>query len=102
MKTKEWEDQPGSGMMKINCPGCGTVHTIYTKESEHNKVVWGFNGNLDKPTFTPSVRITWPHTDEDGNKNNECCHFHIVDGRIEFCGDCTHALSGQVLELTDI
>lgn len=102
MKTKEWEDQVGKGLYKIFCAGCNTVHSIWAKPSEYPHPVWGFNGNLDKPTFTPSVRITWPEQKEDGTTFNHCCHFNIVDGRIEFCGDCTHALSGQVLELPDI
>ncbi len=97
MKTKEWEDQPGSGMMKINCPGCKTAHTIFTKVTERNNVIWGFNGDLNKPTFTPSVKITWPE-----EQKQHCCHFHINEGRIEFCGDCTHELSGKVFELTDV
>lgn len=29
------------------------------------------------------------------------CHYFIKAGRIEFCGDCTHALKGQTVDLPD-
>lgn len=46
----------GNGRIAFYCPGCKEFHAINT-EGE-NRPVWGFNGNYDNPTFTPSVLIT--------------------------------------------
>ena len=29
------------------------------------------------------------------------CHHFVTEGKIQFCGDCTHALRGQTVELPD-
>lgn len=101
-KTKE----SPAGVWAIYCPGCDTLHSIWTSHPNSHNAVWGFNGDTEKPTFSPSVRITWPHwtTDQDGveTKKDHCCHFFIKEGNIEYCGDCTHELSGQTLALKDL
>lgn len=58
---------------------------------------WTFNGDLRRPTFHPSVRISWGR--EPGSK---CCHYNITDGTIFYHGDTTHKLSGQTLALEPI
>jgi hypothetical protein len=30
------------------------------------------------------------------------CHSFVTDGRIQFLGDCTHALANQTVELPDL
>ena len=55
---------------------------------------WAFNGNLESPTFSPSVKHSWP--------SGKQCHYFINDGRIDFCGDSTHALAGQTVPLLPI
>lgn len=100
MKTKEYVGSPG--VYEIHCPGCNTSHSIWTERFQKEGPKWGFNNDLEKPTFTPSVRISWPYTGEDGVKKENCCHFHITDGKIAFCGDCTHELSGQTFDLQDL
>ena len=57
------------------------------------KPVWGFNGDLERPTFTPSVLWTTGH---------DICHSFVRDGRIQFLPDCTHALASQTVELPEI
>ena len=59
---------------------------------------WDFNGNLDKPTFTPSMK-EWtpaqkPYNDHPGRPFWQC-HFTITDGVITMCGDCTHEHAGK-------
>lgn len=70
---------------------------------------WGFNGNAEKPTITPSV-LTWgdpnpnadPEHDPTGKyRNGWRCHSFVTDGRIQFLTDCTHALAGQTVDLPD-
>lgn len=80
---------------------------------------WGYNGDAERPTFTPSVLVTSGHfmpshdpakgcyctnppPTEDG-WGFECarCHSFVTDGRIQFLDDCTHALAGQTVDLPD-
>ena len=78
----------------FECPGCGIAHGI-----SHGAGVgprWGWNGNLDAPTFTPSilVRYTW-------SGGPRVCHSFVTGGRIQFLEDCTHHLAGQTVDLLD-
>jgi hypothetical protein len=80
------------------CPGCDTCHVVRVAEPSP----WGFNGDGDKPTFTPSVLVRYPG--EDAGQNGAppaICHSFVIDGRIQFLGDCTHALAGQTVDLPD-
>jgi hypothetical protein len=62
---------------------------------------WGFNGDVDRPTFTPSVLVyETQHTD--GAIHSPRCHSFVRDGRIEFLSDCGHPLAGQTVELPEI
>ncbi|MHB8284091.1 MAG: DUF6527 family protein [Caulobacteraceae bacterium] len=83
----------------FHCPGCNEGHKIYTT-NPNVRPVWSFNGNTERPTFTPSLLITW--RDPDGEIPNEVCHSFITDGRIQFLGDCTHALAGQTVDLPEV
>ena len=70
---------------------------------------WSFNGNVERPTFTPSVKITGKQRITDGLANGNaaptgkaldgCCHYILTDGVLNFCGDCTHALVGKSVPL---
>lgn len=89
------------------CPGCDGAHAVYT--ALPGRPCWGFNGNVERPTFTPSLLVTWDHwvppaTPENPNpgpqtKVHDVCHSFITDGRIQFLGDCTHKLAGQTVEI---
>lgn len=69
------------------CPGCQTRHAVDSS--------WEFNGDLDKPTFSPSIHVI---TYED----KTLCHSFVKDGNIQFLHDCAHAFAGQTLELPDL
>jgi hypothetical protein len=62
---------------------------------------WSWSGSFEKPTITPSVKITWDFG-EPPNQIHNCCHFNITDGIIEFCNDCTHELKGQKVPMVDV
>jgi hypothetical protein len=79
------------------CVGCQCSHGVWTTRSGHP--VWDFNGDLEKPTFLPSIRVSWPSGEE--NKEN-VCHSFIKDGRIQYLADCTHAFAGQIVDLPEI
>lgn len=99
------------------CPGCEMAHGIRVAPSPEP---WGYNGNPDKPTFTPSVLVTgrdftakgeadykaWlaagkPQPTPTFESADSVCHSYITDGRIQFLGDCTHALANQTVDLPD-
>lgn len=82
------------------CPGCEGMHVIYD--------TWGFNGDVNAPTFTPSVKITYSgkdageKRDDDDRAPAKCCHYILTGGVINFCGDCTHPLVGKSVPLPDL
>lgn len=68
------------------CPGCECSH-LFDKR-------WTFNGDLDKPTFSPSLLCNPDH-------EPSRCHSFVRDGKIEFLTDCFHKLAGQTVEIPD-
>lgn len=93
----------------FRCPGCDDNHQIYVG-------TWTWNGDLERPTFSPSVlvrAIQWDveeYPRETFKRRAErhagvpagehtVCHSFVTDGRIQFLGDCTHALAGQTVDL---
>lgn len=79
------------------CPGCKGPHVIYTEYPGH--AVWTWNGDVDKPTTTPSVRCFT--TDPDGKNQRTLCHYFLTDGNIVFCADCPHEFSGKTVPIPD-
>lgn len=84
-------EEPG-----IWCPGCNEMHVLPWKRGG-----WTFNGNTEKPTFTPSFRITGGSGSGDRAPEG-VCHFILTDGILHFCGDSTHALAGKSVPLPQI
>lgn len=80
----------------IFCPGCKCIHGM--------NAGWSFNGDLERPTFKPSIRVRG--TDWDGKVPGKgikktVCHSFVTDGRIKFLDDSTHELAGQTVDLPD-
>lgn len=109
-----------NGALSFWCPGCKSSHRISHGAGSGPR--WGWNGDADKPTFTPSVLMRQGHYAYDqprdtcwctynaaqkakGEKPSpftcEICHSFVTDGRIQFLGDCTHELAGQTVDLPD-
>lgn len=89
----------------FQCPGCGpsAVHLVPVEGPK----AWGFNGSLERPTLTPSVLVRGKDYDEDPdgkpcNVRDRVCHSFVTDGRIQYLGDCTHALAGQTVDLPEV
>lgn len=80
------------------CPGCDFAHTI--KHGEGPGPRWGWNGNADKPTFSPSVLARYDGADagRDGAPP-AICHSFVIDGQMQMLSDCTHALAGQTVPI---
>jgi len=86
------------GGWAFSCPGCKDVHQIDER--------WSFNGNEEKPTFTPSLLVTYPANPDASEEFAEWrqerrCHSFVTDGRIQFLEDSTHDLAGQTVELKE-
>lgn len=98
------------------CPGCASPHRIQHGEGAGPR--WGWNGCAEKPTFTPSVLVTWRSPEAEGDADelkaqierkrtdgtpipyrDRCCHSFVTDGQIQFLSDCTHSLAGQTVPL---
>lgn len=84
------------------CPGCKHEH-VYSVVNDGSQ--WQFNGNLENPSFTPSLLNRKIEKNEQTgvyNKETSRCHLFVTDGKIIYCGDCTHELKGQTVELPEI
>lgn len=108
--SKKLRSTEDNGLM-FWCPGCDGAHRIQVGEGTGPR--WGYNGNPNLPTFTPSilVRGTQPITTEQhaafmrGEKLPEprplVCHSFVTDGKIQFLADCTHGLANQTVDIPD-
>lgn len=93
------------------CPGCKQAHSV---------VGWQFNGNVDAPTFQPSVLVRSGHYVPGHEDQTKCwcaykaehpedtdpfdcylCHSFATDGQIQFLTDSTHKLAGQTVPLAE-
>lgn len=76
------------------CPGCDQAHQFYIKapSDRPENDIWIFNGNVKKPSFSPSLR----RVNEDGGHE---CHLSLVEGVIEYHEDCSHPFAGQKIPL---
>jgi hypothetical protein len=88
------------------CPGCNEMHVIPSS--------WSFDGNAERPTFNPSVKISGHKRtrDADGKWNGgwerdaaghaipTICHYHLHAGVLKFCADSTHSLAGKSVALS--
>jgi hypothetical protein len=111
MKILEKEIQDGQAHYRrlyFYCPGCKTIHS-YNCDVPGGAVnvngqripVWSFNGDFDRPTFSPSL-LTFT-TDPETKERRTLCHLFVQDGKINYCGDCPHDHNGrQGVELIDI
>lgn len=102
------------------CPGCKETHIIPVG-AQHEGAHWGWNGDTEKPTLTPSILVRSGHfashyrlgdhcwctfNKEDGTPDAhpyKCvvCHSFVTNGQILFLQDCTHELAGQTVDIPD-
>ena len=53
------EGKPNSALT-YTCPcGCGAVGAISVNTGEKEARAWQWDGNVDKPTLSPSIQKTW-------------------------------------------
>jgi len=117
-RAKAARNSDGRAMVRIHCPGCDESHVLAVDGA--GRPNWGFNGDLDRPTLTPSILVTSGHYSPGWTPDKKCwcspppdgeegwgfacerCHSFVTDGRIQFLDDCTHALKGQTVDLPEI
>jgi hypothetical protein len=78
------------------CPGCGHAHCYYTGAQERESHRWQFDGNTQKPTFSPSLLCRWNEGEPPIEKR---CHLFVRNGMIEYCGDSSHSLAGKTIPM---
>jgi Family of unknown function (DUF6527) len=78
----------------FSCKGCDCGHVFYVRGA----LVWEFNGDMDRPTFTPSLLNTCPNHPDPALRR---CHLQLTKGQLHYYSDCSHALAGQVVALVD-
>jgi hypothetical protein len=68
------------------CPGCNWPHILDNR--------WSFNGDLEHPTFEPSLGIAM-------NEPDRKCHLYLRNGQIEYQHDCHHAFAGKTIPMEE-
>ena len=81
------------------CPACKSLHTFNVNKQRPNGARWSWDGNIDKPTFTPSMNIRLGPLL--GGKML-ICHYTLIKGVIKYMNDCTHKMRGQIVDLPPI
>lgn len=71
----------------VFCPGCKIHHEMDKR--------WAFNGDLDVPTFSPSLLCNPNHPPTR-------CHSFIKNGKWEFLNDSHHELAGKTVDMIDV
>lgn len=72
------------------CSGCQCVHIV---NLAGDRPRWDWNGDVDKPTLSPSIRVFWP---ANGDKPETTrCHYFLNAGVINYLDDSAeHTLRG--------
>lgn len=79
------------------CPGCKKAHIVAVEKPLGNGARWSFNGDLEHPTFSPSLLVKSSRA----VVPNKICHSFIRNGEWQFLGDCTHSLSGKTVPVPE-
>jgi len=93
----------GQESMWFWCVPCNTHHRFITKRGVDEVPVWDFDGNLESPTFSPSLLCNgrakaedlFPHT------KSHRCHLFLRAGMVEYLSDCTHEAAGTTVPVQD-
>lgn len=85
----------GKGLVFF-CPGCGYYHHFIVEQgSDKSKPLWTWNGDMEKPTFSPSLGVNMAMSEHR-------CHSFVRNGQIEYLTDSFHSLAGQTVAMQEI
>lgn len=120
MKLKRWDTQdPAHFYLSFWCPACRDQHSYVIGGGRG----WTWDGDLESPTFSPSLLVHPRRRFKPGTTDAEIeaarlvtpegeplagitettfrCHLFLRSGKIQYCGDCDHALAGQTIDLPE-
>lgn len=108
-------DQSDHLRLKIWCPGCKSLKMLPINGTSDKRPNWQFDGNLEKPTLSPSIKTSYYMMSDEGEAAAErgdapgpdgryhgheyVCHSFLKAGRWEFLSDCTHELKSQTVDM---
>lgn len=120
MKLRSYVRAIGQGFehgYEFWCPGCYDIHRLRIKAAPNadkdNQQVWEFDGDLDRPTFSPDLHYfhragKWvdvgkssPSWQRIGEKITEC-RLYISEGYLQYTNSCPHALKGLTIPMVDV
>lgn len=92
------------------CPGCeypakddghpvGGLYMLPVGGDVDGRPEWDFDGNLDRPTLSPSILT---HTNRPDRPEPFVCHSFLRAGEWQFLEDSTHALAGQTVPMSPL
>lgn len=95
------------------CPGCRQLHAFIVSNADGSpapRVQWDWDGNLNQPTFSPSLLCTdatfYGPADDNGDPGpligTGVCHSFVRAGRWEFLSDSGHHLAGQTVDMAPL
>lgn len=87
MKLKHRKSSEGD-IYTFWCVGCAETHSFVVPPKDSPVKGWEFNGDFDKPTFSPSLLY-------------RKCHLFLRDGIVEFLSDCRHRYAGRKIPIED-
>lgn len=93
-KIKKFTAKKDKVGFSFRCPACNCTHIVYIKGSYVPH--WNWNGSMDKPSFSPSIR------ERGFGDNVDQCHFFIADGKIRYLPDSTHEFGDKIFDMEDI
>ena len=89
------------------CPACEETHII---PNGHK-----FDGNMEVPTFSPSIKHSGKQTvkvdgkwtvawmlGSDGRAIDYVCHYSLIAGQLGYYSDSTHASAGKSIPLPEL
>lgn len=85
------------------CTGCKAQHYVAGNAANNVTNGWTFNGDYEKPTFSPSVlSANNGHYVKGPWVKLPRCHSFVKEGKIQYLVDCGHELAGQTIEMEDL
>lgn len=94
-KLEPLEMADGGKALFFYCPGCKYHHHLQIERGSTNPngPIWKWNGDMEKPTFSPSLMVN--------ARTDQQCHLALRDGKISYFNDCMHELAGRTVELEE-
>ena len=90
-----------AGEVCFYCPGCEHLHAVWVLEHRNpiTGATWQWNGDMVKPTFSPSLLIVG-HLGVTGAAGIKRCHALVENGTIRYLDDCDHRLAGVTVPMS--